>query len=128
MNDRSKQWLTGVAAALILVSLSACGTAQSPEPFGGAGKSGTSLTPEQAMAGASEQVKTVYEKNCLSCHGGSLEGRVGPNTNLQKVGSRLSKEQLAKQINQGGNGMPGFGTKLKPEETDALAEWLAGKK
>jgi len=80
------------------------------------------------LADAPEQVQNVYKQNCLSCHGGNLEGRVGPKTNLQKTGSRLNEEQIAKQITNGGNGMPSFGAKLKPEEVSALAAWLAGKK
>lgn len=116
-------------AMVVAVLMSGCGTQNSPEPFGGGGKSGGSgMTKEQAMAGASDEIQTIYTKNCLSCHGGSLEGKIGPNTNLQKVGSRMNKEQIAKQINQGGNGMPGFGGKLKPEEAEALAAWLAEKK
>ncbi|UUZ90906.1 cytochrome c [Paenibacillus sp. P25] len=77
--------------------------------------------------GASEQVQALYKQTCISCHGGNLEGRVGPATNLQKVGTKLSKEQIAKQIANGGGGMPAFGTKLKPEEVEALAAWLAEK-
>ncbi|MCZ8514125.1 cytochrome c [Paenibacillus filicis] len=121
---RSLTLLLGLAA---LMSLSACGgAAKSPEPFGG-GKAGTAA-PADAMAGASEQVQAIYKQSCISCHGGGLEGRVGPATNLQKVGERMSKDQIAKQITSGGNGMPGFGTKLKPEDVDALAAWLASKK
>jgi cytochrome c551 len=77
------------------------------------------------MAGATEQVQSLYKQSCLSCHGNTLEGKVGPKTNLQQVGKRMSKEQITKQIASGGNGMPGFGSKLTAEEIQALAEWLA---
>jgi cytochrome c551 len=116
------------AGLLCLTALAGCGGGgnKAGEPFGG-GKNNPG-SPTEAMAGASEQTQSLYKANCLSCHGNTLEGRVGPSTNLQKVGSRLSKEQIIKQITNGGNGMPGLGSKLKPEETDALADWLAGKK
>ncbi|PZE19814.1 cytochrome c [Paenibacillus xerothermodurans] len=113
---------------MVMVTLTGCGggTDHSREPFCGGKNQGR--TSEEAMAGASEQVKTLYTQNCLSCHGGNLEGRVGPPTNLQQVGGRMTKEQISGQIKNGGNGMQPFANKLKPEEIDALAEWLAGKK
>ncbi|ULL19141.1 cytochrome c [Paenibacillus sp. H1-7] len=118
----------GLAAASLLIvgALAGCGAPkQGSEPFGG-GK--TAIGQAEAMAGASEQVQSVYKQSCMSCHGNSLEGKVGPSTNLQKVGGRMTKEQIAKQITNGGNGMPGFGGKLKQEDVDALASWLAEKK
>jgi len=121
------QTLGLTAAGLLLVgALAGCGAPkQGSEPFGG-GKTGGN--PAEAMAGASEQVQTLYKQSCLSCHGSSLEGKVGPSTNLQKVGGKMTKEQIVKQITNGGKGMPGFGGKLKAEEIESLAEWLAEKK
>lgn len=119
--------VAALAAALAIGLLSGCAAKNSPEPFGG-GKSGTGVTAEEAMAGASEEVQALYKQSCLSCHATNLEGRVGPKTNLQQVGARLSKEKIAQQIEYGGSGMPGFRGKLKPEEIGALAEWLATKK
>ncbi|MDF2960403.1 MAG: cytochrome c class [Paenibacillus sp.] len=114
---------------LLVTALAGCGSAgkNAGEPFGGAKNAATGGQTD-ALAKAPEQVQSLYKQNCLSCHGNSLEGRVGPKTNLQKVGGHLTKEQIAKQITSGGNGMPGFGNKLKPEETEALASWLAEKK
>jgi cytochrome c551 len=47
---------------------------------------------------------------------------------LQKVGGRLTKEQITKQIHDGGGDMPPFGTQLKDEEIQSLAAWLSAKK
>lgn len=126
MNKSSLYISTAAVAILFLSILSGCGSPppNAAEPFGG-NKNATSTA--DAMAGASTQVQSLYKQSCLSCHGNTLEGRVGPTTNLQQVGKRLSKEQIAKQIASGGNGMPNFGTKLTPEEIQALAEWLANK-
>lgn len=114
-------------AVMMAAVLGACTPQNSPAPFGG-DKSSGGMTEEQAMAGASDTVQSLYKQNCLSCHGGNLAGKVGPKTNLQQAGARLTKEQIVEQINRGGNGMPGFQGKLKTEEINAVAEWLASKK
>jgi len=105
----------GVAAVLI-VSLAACG-----------GANGKKITGKYLLD-ASTEVSTVYKTNCLSCHGTDLQGRNGPNTNLQKVGANLTKEDIYNQIENGGGRMRGFQGKLTAEEIDGLATWLAGKK
>ncbi|RAP75243.1 c-type cytochrome [Paenibacillus montanisoli] len=73
-------------------------------------------------------VPQVYKSNCISCHGSELQGRMGPSTNLQQVGKRMSKEQIATQIKKGGGGMPAFSGKLSADEVDELANWLSSKK
>lgn len=83
---------------------------------------------EGTIDGASASVDALYKKNCLSCHGGKLEGRVGPDTNLTKVGGKLSREQIAAQIANGGGTMPGFKQFLNESEISALADWLSTKK
>lgn len=77
---------------------------------------------------ASEDTQAIYKKRCMSCHGDGLQGRIGPSTNLTQVGGRLTAEQIDTQIRKGGNGMPGFQNDLKPEQVDALKDWLAGLK
>ncbi|GAA3409926.1 c-type cytochrome [Paenibacillus hodogayensis] len=79
----------------------------------------------QAAGGDAE---TIYKKQCLSCHGDQLQGRIGPSTNLTKVGGKLDREQIVAQISKGGNGMPGFKGKLNETEIGTLADWLAAKK
>ncbi|OXM84981.1 cytochrome C [Paenibacillus rigui] len=118
----------GLIALLLVMALAGCGSPakNGGEPFGG--DKNPNASSNAALAEAPEQVQALYKQTCLSCHGNNLEGKVGPTTNLQKIGSKLSKDQIAKQITNGGNGMPGFGSKLKPEEVDALAAWLAAKK
>ncbi|MCZ8521822.1 MULTISPECIES: c-type cytochrome [Paenibacillus] len=79
-------------------------------------------------AGGTVDAQAVYKSRCISCHGANLEGAMGGNTNLTKVGARRSKEQITAQITNGGNGMMAFKEILKPEEINALADWLAAKK
>lgn len=66
----------------------------------------------------------IFKQNCASCHGQDLSGGVGPN--LQKVGSKYSKEQIKEIIVNGRGAMPaGI---IKGEDADKVAEWLASKK
>ena len=105
-----------LGASILAVALTACS--------GGKGETaaGSAANSETAKA------ETLYKSNCMSCHGANLEGRVGPATNLQKIGGTLTKEQITLQIANGGGGMPMFKAKLKPEEIAALADWLSEKK
>ncbi|MBA4537535.1 c-type cytochrome [Bacillus aquiflavi] len=78
-------------------------------------------TTETAEAGDAEK---FYETKCLSCHGGNLEGGVGPA--LNDVGARLSKDEIEKVITDGRGSMPGG--LLKGDEASQVADWLAAKK
>ncbi|MDF2668504.1 MAG: cytochrome [Paenibacillus sp.] len=70
--------------------------------------------------------EAIYKKSCISCHGDQLQGTMGPN--LQKVGTKYTKEQLYKLILNGKGGMPAFKSSLKEEEVANLALWLADHK
>ncbi|WP_374018374.1 cytochrome c [Paenibacillus thiaminolyticus] len=86
---------------------------------GGSSSSSTLEGPEEAVA--------IYKQRCMQCHGDQLQGLMGPESNLQKVGERLSKEDIVNVINNGGNRMPAQ-RNIAPEDIDKVAEWLAGKK
>ena len=89
-----------------------------------AGCSGSS----KGLEGPADTVAIFQQNTCISCHGSELQGRMGEATNLQKVGARMTKAQIAAQIRNGGGSMPAFGSRLSAEEIDKLASWLAGKK
>jgi cytochrome c551 len=96
-----------------------------------AGLAGCSSSPPSesaALSGPADVVEMYKKNNCVSCHGTSLQGRMGEETNLQKVGARMTKEQIERQISEGGGGMPAFHSKLSKEEISRLADWLAAKK
>ncbi|MCD1258722.1 c-type cytochrome [Paenibacillus athensensis] len=82
---------------------------------------------EGGDAGAKAQELFTANK-CISCHGVDLAGRVGPSTNLQKIGATQTKEQIAEQIRNGGGGMPAYKSKLSEDEVNQLADWLSSKK
>ncbi|MBP1992361.1 c-type cytochrome [Paenibacillus eucommiae] len=114
---------------LLVTALSACGAA-SPKPQTGGDKSpGASSTPSAETNEAFVKAEELFQKtNCISCHGVDLSGRIGPTTNLQKIGASKTKEQIADQIRNGGGGMPVYKSKLTDDEINLLTEWLFSKK
>ncbi|MGG1517230.1 cytochrome c [Paenibacillus oryzisoli] len=128
-----------VLALLVGGSLSACGksettpsatpaataspsaaTSPSATTSGGAGGVGGGTTT------ASGDAQTVFKANCVACHGANLEGGVGPN--LQKIGGKLSKDQITATVTNGKGAMPSFKGKLSDGDISSLATWLADKK
>ncbi|WP_235560882.1 c-type cytochrome [Bacillus sp. FJAT-28004] len=108
--------MTCLFSVTLLFSLAACG-----------GKGNSATDKSNALDGP-EEVISVYKANCVSCHGTGLQGRVGPATNLQKVGERMSASDITKQIEQGEGSMPAFKERLTAEEIAGLSDWLASKK
>ena len=62
-------------------------------------------------------------KQCRNCHSiGDTGGQRGPT--LDSVAVRLTRDQLIRQVIQGGGNMPAYGNNLSPAETTALVEFL----
>jgi len=108
--------ITLLLSVILLFSLAGCG-----------GKETSSANKTNALVGP-EEVISVYKANCVSCHGTGLQGRVGPATNLQKVGERMTASDITKQIEEGEGSMPAFKERLTAEEIAGLSNWLASKK
>ena len=83
-----------------------------PEPFL------TKATPVE------RQGSLVFQlKQCRNCHAlGDAGGHRGPA--LDDVATRLTRDQLIRQVLQGGGNMPAYGTNLSPAETTALVAFL----
>lgn len=63
------------------------------------------------------------DKGCAHCHGvNGVGGERGPS--LLGVGRKLHTEQIRRQIEAGGGGMPAFGSALQPDEVSRLVDWL----
>jgi ubiquinol-cytochrome c reductase cytochrome b subunit len=63
------------------------------------------------------------EKQCRNCHAiGGLGGQRGPA--LDDVATRLTEDQLIRQVLLGGGNMPAYGSALSPAETTALVRFL----
>jgi mono/diheme cytochrome c family protein len=68
-----------------------------------------------------------HERGCEHCHGPDARGtNNGPD--LSTVGKRLTKEQIEKQIREGGLSMPAFGDALQPDQIQALVAFLHEKR
>ena len=62
-------------------------------------------------------------KQCRNCHSlGNSGGQRGPA--LDSVAVRLTRDQLVRQVIQGGGNMPAYGNNLSPAETTALVAFL----
>ena len=62
-------------------------------------------------------------KQCHTCHMlGDTGGQRGPA--LDEVAVRLTRDQLIRQVIQGGGNMPAYGKNLSPAETTALVAFL----
>lgn len=66
---------------------------------------------------------SVYEGNCLSCHGNMGEnGHNGPNLQLSEFAENY--ENVVDRIKNGGATMPAFETNLSEEEIEAVAKYV----
>jgi ubiquinol-cytochrome c reductase cytochrome b subunit len=65
----------------------------------------------------------IQSKQCRNCHaldgGGGLRGPA-----LDGVARRLTRDQLIRQVIQGGGNMPAYGKNLKPAEVTALVAFM----
>jgi len=113
-------------AAGALIFTAACGG-------GGAGNDGANSGG--ANAGGNDtsgntvvitDIPQAYNNTCLSCHAADLSGNM-PNTNLQRVGSRLSRDEIADIITNGkpNTMMQSQANRLSEEEINELADWLS---
>jgi ubiquinol-cytochrome c reductase cytochrome b subunit len=62
-------------------------------------------------------------KQCRDCHQlGGLGGRRGPE--LDNVATKLTEDQIVRQVIQGGGNMPAYGNQLTPAQVNALVAFL----
>src|SRR5690625_3719080 len=113
-----KKWLMTVVFGSMLV-LGACG---------GGGDNDASNNEESGSNSGNSVDATedeeVYKENCASCHGEDLEGASGPE--LTTVGADMSEDEIATQIEEGGDGMPAG--LIEGEEETTVSKWLADQK
>jgi ubiquinol-cytochrome c reductase cytochrome b subunit len=65
----------------------------------------------------------VQSKQCRNCHALSGDGGLrGPA--LDGVARRLTRDQLIRQVIQGGGNMPAYGKNLRPAEVTALVAFM----
>jgi mono/diheme cytochrome c family protein len=129
MNLKSLALIPAALLLLMMLMMTACQT----------GKTGNTPTANQTPAPAASTpdqfapMRASYEKNCKLCHGANGEGgpvKLEDGTKL-KVPSlreghalRHPDSDFVKQITKGGDGMPAFGEKFKPEEINDLVRFI----
>ena len=65
----------------------------------------------------------LQDKQCRNCHSIGGEGGLrGPA--LDAIASRMTEDQMIRQVLQGGGNMPAYGNALDPAETTALVRFL----
>jgi ubiquinol-cytochrome c reductase cytochrome b subunit len=65
----------------------------------------------------------LQNKQCRNCH--MLDGQGGQRgPALDAVATRLTQDQMIRQVLQGGGNMPAYGNALSPSETKALVQFL----
>jgi len=113
----------------VLLLLAACQTDKKVgPPTANNNAAPASPTPDQFAA-----ARANYDKNCKVCHGANGEGgpvKLEDGTKLKvpslREGHALKHpdSDYIKQITKGGDGMPAFGEKLKPEEIVELCHFI----
>jgi ubiquinol-cytochrome c reductase cytochrome b subunit len=83
--------------------------------------------PVQYLNGRSpleRQGSLIFQvKQCRNCHSiGGSGGLRGPR--LDRVATRMTRDQLVRQVIQGGGNMPAYGKNLNPAEVTALVAFL----
>jgi ubiquinol-cytochrome c reductase cytochrome b subunit len=88
--------------------------------------SGTAVPPQYLAhrTPLERQGANVFqEKQCRNCHSiGGTGGERGPA--LDAVATRLTEDQMIRQVLLGGGNMPAYGSTLSPPETTALVRFL----
>lgn len=65
----------------------------------------------------------LQNKQCRNCHAlGGVGGMRGPA--LDSIATRMTEDQIIRQVLQGGGNMPAYGKALSPAETRALVSFL----
>jgi ubiquinol-cytochrome c reductase cytochrome b subunit len=65
----------------------------------------------------------LQNKQCRNCH--ELDGAGGQRgPALDSIATRMTKDQIIRQVLQGGGNMPAYGNALNPSETKALVSFL----
>jgi ubiquinol-cytochrome c reductase cytochrome b subunit len=65
----------------------------------------------------------LQDKQCRNCHSlDNVGGQRGPA--LDAIASRMTEDQIIRQVLQGGGNMPAYGNALNPAETKALIRFL----
>lgn len=126
-----KRHVTGVLLLVVFLFVAACKKDQTSS--NSVNNNTTNTTAAKATPDQFAAARIVFDKDCKSCHGQTGEGgpvKLEDGTRL-KVPSlreghalRHADSEFVKQITKGGDGMPAFADKLKPEEINDLIKFI----
>jgi ubiquinol-cytochrome c reductase cytochrome b subunit len=131
--EGEKSWHRRPAAILILVTLATCGavltdlgtkTPWSPKMDAWSGGPPVPVNLTRTASPLERQGAVIFQsKQCRNCHSiAGFGGQRGPA--LDSVATRLTEDQLIRQVLQGGGNMPAYGKNLSPPEVTALVSFL----
>ncbi|WP_053219508.1 c-type cytochrome [Virgibacillus senegalensis] len=115
---KSKKFFLMVSLFVLALLLAACGGG-GDEGSEGSDSGGSSETAE---SGDPANGESVFENNCLSCHGEQGSGASGPN--LQESEVSQDQGQVEDKVRNGGNGMPSFEGDLSDSEIADVAAYI----
>jgi ubiquinol-cytochrome c reductase cytochrome b subunit len=117
-----------LSVILILLTVLTLATLGVLSPWSPVMDAGTALaTPVAYVRGRTplelQGALVIQNKQCRNCHSlGGEGGSRGPA--LDGVATRLTRDQLIRQVLQGGGNMPAYGKNLAPAEVNALVAFL----
>lgn len=124
-----------LVAAALAASVVACGNNAAPDPTANARPTATVTQAPATPAATPDEFATVradYSQFCIRCHkadgtGGPAEledGKTLKVPSLREHGLKDSDEHLARQIREGGDGMPAFKNRLDEKRINDLVRFI----
>jgi mono/diheme cytochrome c family protein len=131
-----------IALAAVALFIAACGdstttnqtavTNNGTQPTANASPKTTATTAPSATPDELAEAKTTYMQVCAACHQDKGEGgmvkiegkRLKVPSLLEGHGLTHTDAEFAKQISNGGDGMPAFKDRLKPEQINNLVRFI----
>ncbi len=120
--------LTAACVGAVVIA-AGCKTEQTGTPPA----TGTPTTSSSATPDAFANARTLYTKDCQSCHGSTGEGGKaklddGSTVKVPTLRSghalRHNDADYVKQITKGGDGMPAFDGKLTPDQMNEIVRFI----
>ncbi|MCP3028125.1 cytochrome c551 [Halobacillus sp. A5] len=115
-----KKFLWAMLISFVFI-LGACGGSGDEEGGDDSGETEESSEEQGDSDGDVEAAEQVYEQSCATCHGGDMEGNVGPA--LNEIGSKYSAEEIQEIIHNGKGSMQA--QNVEDQDAEVVAEWLA---
>ncbi len=107
-----KKLLLAFVTGGMLLTVAACGSDNN---------AGSKNSGDAVSASTGEK---LFKQSCSSCHGGQLEGGIGPA--LDNVGAKYSEKEIENIIHEGRGQMPSG--VVEGNDAKSVAKWLATKK